>query len=453
MIRKIVYFFAVFCGLVACSEDEAGFNVMLADSNIRGTKPVPGGAMLYYTLPSDKDAFFINVRYTDSFGQSVLKSGSYGSDSLFLDGFNEPQKGVQAQVTLANRQGKESAPIDIEFDTEASAAYAFFDQVEVQSYWDGFQVVYKAPERVAGMVHVYYEGINPMTQQPDDIFLESFPIIKGGDTLFFSLQQLKDKNTVTLRTQDAHGLSVGEKTWEDVESYVVQQLDYHAEEFDFIDVNNVVRSNDETIQAKVGIEYLFDGDIKGDQRIAGRVGYECYTFLAGPSALGAPFIIDMQEEKVPASLKIYGILNTNLDFPSRSYIPCHPQRPLGTVWLSRYVNKLPCDVTVYAGNSMDGPWTQLTHFSEDPSTTDRWALACDPNLAEEQYTSLEEVTAADSCCLELLFPATPQRYRYLRLVVNDTFYSVGSDGALLTEDQNEQGYVTMHELEVYVKKD
>ena len=451
MIRKIVYFLTIFFGLTACSEDETGFNVPLADSNIRGAKPVSGGAMLYYTLPDNDDVFSINVRYTDSFGASTLKSGGYGSDSLFLDGFNEPRTGVQAQATLVNRNGEESEPFNFTFDTEASAAYAFFDQVEVQPYWDGFQVVYKAPERVAGMVHIYYEGINPMTQQPDNIFLESFPIIKGGDTLLFTLQQKLMKNTVILRTQDAHGLQVGEKVWEDVESYVVQKLDYNNGDFDFIDVNSRSVENDE---AKTGIQYLFDGDTKGTQRISGRVGYECYTFLAGPGAFETPFVIDLKEDRIPASLRIYGILNTNLDFPAAANYPGAVERPLGNVWAARYINKLPCEVSVYGGESENGPWTLLTEFSQNPSATDRWALDCDPSIGLVEYSSLEEVEAADSCFLNLEFPATPQRYRYLQLVIHDTFNPMLSSGEWnQAGDQNPNEYVTMHELEVYVKQD
>lgn len=451
MIRKLFYLLIIFSGLTACSDDEPGFGVALENGNIRGTKPVPGGAMLYYTLPDNDDVFAINVRYTDSFGAATLKSGGYGSDSLFLDGFNEPRTSVQAQATLVNRQGKESAPIDITFDTEASAAYAFFDQVEVQPYWDGFQVVYKAPEMVAGMVHVFYEGINPMTQEPDSIFLESFPIIKGGDTLLFTLQQKREMNTVILRTQDAHGLQVGQKVWKDVESYVVQKLDYHSDEFDFIDVNNRSVENEE---AKTGIQYLFDGDIKGTQRIGGRIGYECYTFVAGPGAFETPFIIDLKEERVPASLKIYGILNTNLSFPAAASYPGDVERPLGNVWAGRYINKLPCEVDVYGGNETEGPWTLLTEFSQNPSASDRWALDCDPQIGLEEYTSLEEVEAADSCFLELSFPATPQRYRYLRLIVHDTFNPMLPNGEWnQAGDQNPNEYVTMHELEVYVKQD
>lgn len=451
MIQRVLGLLIILFGLMACSDDEPGFGLSLESGNIRGLKPVPGGAMLYYSLPENEDVFSINVRYTDSFGIPTLKSGGYGSDSLLLDGFNEPRTGVRAQVTLVNRQSEESAPIDITFDTEASAAYAFFDQVEVQPYWDGFQVVYKAPDVVAGMVHVFYEGTNPMTQQPDTIFVQSFPIIKGGDTLLFSLQQEREMNTVILRTQDARGLRVGQKVWKDVESYVVQQLNYNNGEFDFIDVNNKSVKND---GAKTDVKYLFDGDTKGTQRMAGRVYYELYTFLAGPGAFGAPFIVDLKEEKIPASLRIYGILNSSLSFPSTPYFPTGEPKPLAGVWESRYYNKLPCEVVVYGGNSMDGEWIQLAEFSETPTAVERWSAACDANLAEQRLTSLEELEAADPCYMEISFPATPQRYRYLKIVINDTFVPVLSDGYINTAgDQNPNEYVTMHELEVYVKKD
>lgn len=50
--------------------------------------------------------------------------------------------------------------------------------------------------------------------------------------------------------------------------------------------------------------------------------------------------------------------------------------------------------------------------------------------------------------LEILFPATPIRYRYIKLIVNDTYeyYYPGVD-------ENNGKYISIQELEVYVKKD
>ena len=45
-------------------------------------RPIPGGAVMYYNLPSDLDLMAIRVRYKDAFGQEIMREGSYASDSL-----------------------------------------------------------------------------------------------------------------------------------------------------------------------------------------------------------------------------------------------------------------------------------------------------------------------------------------------------------------------------------
>lgn len=60
-------------------------------------RKLPGGAVMYYTLPANLDVFAINARYEDHRGQSILKVGGYGSDSLILDGFNEASANIPVQ--------------------------------------------------------------------------------------------------------------------------------------------------------------------------------------------------------------------------------------------------------------------------------------------------------------------------------------------------------------------
>lgn len=58
------------------------------------------------------------------------------------------------------------------------------------------------------------------------------------------------------------------------------------------------------------------------------------------------------------------------------------------------------------------------------------------------------LAAADPAYLEILFPATPERYRYLKFIVHDTF-----DYRYPGLSPNIDNYFTIQELEVYVKKD
>ncbi len=428
-------------GLFACKDNETvGFDIPVSDKIIRVVEPRPGGALIRYDLPDDSDVFALNVRYTDAQGKETLKVGGYGTDSLLLDGFTKAREGIQARVSLVNHRNEESESFPLTFQTEASASYALFDGIDVSPYWDGFQVIYEAPEVVAGMVHVFYEGINPLTKLSDTILLNSYPISKGGDTLMFQLQQPSEKNTVIIRTEDYSGRRVRQEVYLDIESYMMEKLPLTAD--DFYDPLNLSISSDND---KSGIEYLFDGDTKGTLRMKEGKTKLVYTFLAGPSAVGKPFIVNLQGDKVPASVRMYCILNSNLGFTS-TY---STGSDLGYIWAARNYTKLPCKVTVYGGDDKDGAdasWTRLSSFSQSPnlSVYDRWCYAA---ISGTTYKTFEDVAAADPAYLEVQIPASETKYKYLKIVVNDTFRGIYTSG-----DQNDNQYVTMHELEVFVKK-
>ena len=70
----------------------------------------------------------------------------------------------------------------------------------------------------------------------------------------------------------------------------------------------------ESAKAKTGVEYLFDGDLKGVERLIAsayedkdaRTGTEVYgAYLAGPYAYEKPMVLDLKEEKIPAWIRIY----------------------------------------------------------------------------------------------------------------------------------------------------
>ncbi|KIO45200.1 MULTISPECIES: DUF4959 domain-containing protein [Sanguibacteroides] len=439
--KHILFISIILLGFFACSQDDhLAFDATMPKDNIR-FKALPGGAAMYYDLPSDFEIFAINIRYIDSRGYEVLKTGGYGSDSLLIDGFNEARQKVSARVSLVNNRNEESAPFEVTFDTQDSAPYAFFNTAEVSSYWGGFQVIYNTPERVSGMAHVLYLGTNPLTQQEDTILLKSFPINKGGDTLRFLLQQARNINTVVVRTEDYRGYRVRQKIWKDVESFYFEKWNLSEKNFFVGDLSI------ENEEACTGVNYLFNGDTKGEQRLKNKKMEKVFTFVAGPNALGKPFIIDLNEKKIPASIRMYGILNLSVHFVGGSF------GPLGTVWEGLYTNKLPCEVTVYAGNEKEGTpssWTKIGYFYQHPATKDedRWTWSCSEWNWDGRISTPEMLAAADPAYLEILFPATPERYRYLKFIVHDTF-----DYRYPGLSPNIDNYFTIQELEVYVKKD
>lgn len=207
----------------ACSDDDKiGFDlpVDVSQEAIRFT-PAPGGAVMHYSLPEDKEVFGIRVRYNSVWGETVVKDGSYLNDSLLLDGFTEMQSAVSAQVSYFNRAMVETEPVEVTFATEKSATVALFDGIKVNSFWGGFSVMYDAPETVNGLIHVFYIGENPKTHEPDSILMASLAIVEGGDTINIPIKQRMDAVDVVVRTDDFKGRRVKQEVvkWCDCSAY------------------------------------------------------------------------------------------------------------------------------------------------------------------------------------------------------------------------------------------
>ncbi|MFR4038154.1 MAG: DUF4959 domain-containing protein [Butyricimonas faecalis] len=84
---KIFLWVFLLSAFTACEDDENVFGIM-PETGFR-FEPKAGGAMLFYTLPGERDIYGIKVNYTNAQGEEVTKKGSFGGDSLLCDGFNE----------------------------------------------------------------------------------------------------------------------------------------------------------------------------------------------------------------------------------------------------------------------------------------------------------------------------------------------------------------------------
>lgn len=241
MIRKLLLLIIVGLSLFACKDDEViSFDVPVEFRQELSFRPIPGGSVMHYYLPANSDIFGVRVRYNDARGMEVVKEGSYLTDSIQLLGFNEARQGVTAQLSFFNNQMAESEPMEITFDTYDSAPVAFFDSLTVTPFWGGFSVSYRSPETVQGMAHVFYIGTNPLTKQPDSILMASTPIVEGGDTLNFVLQQKQESTTVVVRTEDYRGYRVKQEIFPDLPCLYMDTLT--PADFDFSFTGQVVEN-------------------------------------------------------------------------------------------------------------------------------------------------------------------------------------------------------------------
>ena len=438
--RNILYALLLLLGLWACSDNDENLGIMPTKEGI-SFEPVAGGAVMRYTLPEEQELYAIKASYTNAQGERVTKKGSYSGDSLLLDGFNEAKSGIPVRISYQDRFRNESEALELTFDTEDSAPYTFITKAEVKPSWYGFQVMYDAPEVVTGMGHVFYLRTNELNEV-DTVLLRSFTIARGGDTLVFDIPENVKKNTVVLQVDDFKGHSVGKRIFEDVESYEAVKLDVPKENWDFSEMP--VLEKDEW---KFGVEYLFDGDFKGERRFnSERDGayyyHKYYTFRAGPNALDKPFYVDLGAKKIPAFVRIYGMQN----FSNVRPITGGEATTLGSIMMMYYGSKLPCNVTVYGRSNDSEAWKKIGTYSANENLTEkeRWYY-------NEQIKTEKELQAADSLFMDVKIDASEKTYRYLKVVVNKVFYFESQLSAGGSSNKSE--YVSMHELEVYVKKD
>ena len=465
MIKKIIFLTLIGFGFFACNDDDdIGFDVPVEFRTV-SFDPVPGGAVMRYKLPDDLSIFGVRARYRNAFGESLAKDGSYLSDTLLLGGFTEARTSVPVLLTFFNSEMAESAPVEMTFDTEAAATVALFDNLTVNPFWGGFNVTYTAPETVDGTIHVFYIGTNPATQQLDSILMGSYPITEGGDTLNFEIAQNLDQLDVVVRTDDYEGHRVKMEIYRDIPALMMDTLS--PDEFDF-SFTGEIQAREEY---RFGTHYLFDGKKKGD----GFRSHFLYgenrvydTFVAGPDAFGERFIFDLRTPKIPAALYGYAFLHFNTIYPQvPSFVLPGQQvdRYIGEVWSSYYNSRLPSKVKVYGTNEDprtvnlascallyslddDSSWNYFLSSSWCKDTDGRyvssakdWSTATDAEFAE-----------ADPIVLRMVCNYSGEAFRYLILVVEDTYNSSRwGDMYPSGYEENPLEYVTFDEIEVLVK--
>lgn len=404
-------------------------------------KPIPGGAVMKYTMPNDQSIDAIRVVYTDVMGEQIVKMGSYLGDSIVLGGFNEAKPEVPISISLLDKHGNASAPILKTFSTQTSIPALFFEKMEVESIWDGIQLRYDVPkENATGYAHVFYLGTNKLTNKPDTVLIRTFPISGGGDTINMEIKQIgQTANTVIVRTEDFRGYTVHQEILSNLPAYASEKMAYKTD-FEFEDPHNLSIENR---TAKVGIQYLFDGDTKGTKRATGSEYIESFTFIAGKEAVGKDWIITFTEPQIPARLVFYSQL------PYRGF--------LGEIDGVRVINgvvenKLPKEVTVYGSNDKN-EWTKIMYFLESHLVNQgSWAdrAMTSINTTGKRYTTLAQLEAANPCFLKVESMMTSSTsYKYLKIVINQVLDSANTNP---TVDQNPGRYVSFNELEVFVKK-
>lgn len=421
--KNIVYIFVILLTLFACNDEESLYGVKMLESDI-SFHPFPGGCVMKYNLPKDKDMHLIQATYKNYKGELKTVKGSYVNDSLVLKGFIDANENIPLNVSLIDKFGNVSEVLKLNFSVEKSAPKAFIDNLNVSTYWNGFMVNYNAPEKVDGFAHIAYVGMNEMTQELDTLLIESFQIEEGENNKKYSGYTLPDTDvsTVIVWSEDFDGNIAGKKIFNDIKSVSDEKI--INTDFDFIG------SSYEDEEMKVSWKYLFDGDIKGSQRVENGDKNKAYTFASERYSVPGDWVIDTKEQRVLSRIKLYASL----------FVTWQMLYPYD-IWNS-YDNLLPSDVDVYVSKDNNN-WIKVGDFFQSVGVPRelRWGW---PSYDEDnQHENIKQLEEAEPCFLQIEFDYSMEKYRYIKLNVKNTFkeyYNV---------QRNPYDQFTCHEIEVF----
>lgn len=422
--KLYILLFAATTLLLSCGSDDVERFAVAPMGGVNFT-PTPGGAIMNYTLPDNSEIQNIRVRYNDVNGKEVVLLGSYLSKQVELVGFNEARNNIPVFISYVDKNGHMSDEYETTFSTDDSGPYAFFENAEVKPAWNGFELSYNLPkEGMKGYAHVFYVGVNPNTGQSDTLFVNTITLGQGKNSQFYSLKQQSEETTVVVKTEDFRGYFVREQVWENIKSYPTIKFDSNK-----LSITCPKSYEDDTY--KLGIQYLTDGDTKGILSCSGS-SKEYYTFVMGPYAFGEGLFIDMGSALVPSSVRIYAQMKAKYSYGS-------------PIWISNYSDTLPCDVTVFASNDYQN-WEQIGSYSEPADGSGAKWYERDRLVNRYGSLTIEQMEQNDPVSLDIVFGLSDKAYRYLKVVPNQTF------DEYYASLKNTQQYVSMQELEVYVKK-
>ena len=458
--KNILFISLFILGLWACSDNDTIVHIDLEPAQAFTIKPIPGGAIMHHTLPADPEIVGIEVRYHDVFGQEITRRSGTSCDSIQLIGFNEEKTGIPAQVTICFYDNRKSQNFDVTFNTKDSGPVTFMKSVEVYPNWDGFTIKYNNPTTTTGMAHVFYLGIDPVSQLPDTILVNSFVLEEtdGIESVNYKMKQTIQDPTIVIRVEDFRGYMVNEKVWPTVKSLHAGLL--NPAEFTFFCDRSV-----EHEKHKLGAKYLFDGDKKGEilEQLENRK--KCCSFAAGPNSAGeeaVPMYLDLKKNRPIAFFRIYNLFNYE-------YSPSWEDRSepggMNLIYLDNS-NEIPCEVTLYGLkddhqtsttfeviDKMEN-WVKLGTFKQnkDLPMKQRWCKSAQGTYPKR---TISEIRTMDEEYLEIIIPSVDQEegYRYVKIVINEVFRHPSlQPGQGNINNHNPYNYVQFHELEIYTEK-
>lgn len=475
--RKTILFLSLLTAflvtMVSCKDNDKVFDTPITD-DMFSFKPIEGGAVMNYKI-TDPSVSKVKVEYVTDLGLSIYKKGDYAADTLLLDGFAQAQNGVEAKVSFLNNRGEESEVKIYKFNTLASSLYSFFDNLKVDSYWDGFSLTYQVKGYVNGSATVSFVGENPNTHGIDTLLLENFTLesTEKPQLKLFTIDesQRQPEYTVVISTEDANLNVIRKEVYEGVKGIGREMIPNNKNGeplFELLDPFGKSKETPEPIlEARDGRpgalswKYLFDGDTKGARSFDyynKSYATPPFTFLTKEDGINTPdnnvyFVLDLKQKAMVGEMRFYSRYRddakVNSDFVGYDF---------------SYYFRLPCNIQVYAWTAdepydvnadqstiPDSNWKLMGTFEQDPqaASTDRWYYIKSKNDYKYSVKSKAECQEMEPLFAPIFFDFDENEYRYFKIVFGATYYP---DRYLYAPYYiNTYNMVTCHEIEVYAK--
>lgn len=172
MKRYIMYLFTSLVILNSCKEEYIGQYPVdkVAPGVVTNisVENIPGGAILSYTLPPEKDLLCIKARYTLSNGVKMEQSGSAYVNKITLKGFGKSAK-TTVEVVAIDKSHNESPVVRVGIEPLDSPIYTILKSFGYQESFGGLKLTWENNLREEIVLDVLMKD-----QAGDFIQLESF---------------------------------------------------------------------------------------------------------------------------------------------------------------------------------------------------------------------------------------------------------------------------------------
>ena len=140
----------------SCNNQEEGDTIPPGEVTEVAAEATNGGARITYKLPNDNDLSFIKAEYTNSLGKDVFRVGSFYTNAIEIEGFNDTLT-HSAILYAVDRNNNMSAGVEVTFRPLVSHIHLVQENLSLEPDLGGVKVSWENLSGKQVFVYLYYE--------------------------------------------------------------------------------------------------------------------------------------------------------------------------------------------------------------------------------------------------------------------------------------------------------